>query len=275
MPLPRCRIDAPASVRVPVDTSRRGEYDVGPFTVVSGDPWSIVRRSVGVSAHATLLVRPRIHPVRRGFASFQRCGDSEAMTRQAGDDQFFALRDYVLGDEPRSVHWRSSARSGHLVVKQRVAAATEGLLVVLDVDGSAYPSTDAFSEGFLEERFEEAVEVAASLCRARSESGLRVLLTTTARTQILLGSASFSQIINALAVVQPVPPTELDTNGMLSAAHRTRCTSLLVVTGEPSGHLVASLRRAASLMPVVVRVGGSGTSSTTALIDVSGVESLA
>ena len=54
-----------------------------------------------------------------------RAGDSDCASRRSGDQHFHALRDYVLGDEPRSVHWRSSARAGKLVVRQQVSAASE------------------------------------------------------------------------------------------------------------------------------------------------------
>jgi uncharacterized protein (DUF58 family) len=265
-------------VPVPVDTTRRGLHRVGPFTVVRSDPWSVVRREVGTSAEGTVLVRPRTHPVRPGFAAVHRQGDSEAMTRRSGDDHFFALRDYVLGDEPRNVHWRSSARSGRLVVKQKVAAAVDGTLLVLDVDVTAYPSVEAFGGGFREERFEEAVEVIASLCRARASDGQRVRLATTGRAQLQLGvDPSLSSIVDALAVVSPMQPLDCDLVGLPALARRSHCSHLVLVTGAPSTELVAAVRRCGSLSPVVVRVSGvpTGSIAGTTVLDVAGVEALA
>lgn len=254
------RTHMPASVAVPVDTSRRGLHPMGPFRVVRGDPWSVVRRVVAVSDEGSVLVRPRTFPVRPGFAAMHRQGESEAMTRRSGDEHFFALRDYVLGDEPRNVHWRSSARSGRLVVKQKVAAAVDGALLLLDVDATAYPSVETFGEGFLEDRFEAAVEVLASLCRARAADGHRIRFATTGRAQPSLGvDLSVPSVLDALALVRPMQPLDCDPIGLPALARRSHCSQLIVVTGAPSSELVAAVRRCGSLSPVVVRVGGVPT----------------
>jgi uncharacterized protein (DUF58 family) len=266
-----------SSLLVPVSTERRGLHPIGPFTVLRGDPWSIVRKSAGSSPEGSVLVRPRTHPVRRGFATVARQGDSESLSRRSGDDHFFALRDYVFGDEPRNVHWRSSARSGRLVVKQKVAAAVDGTLVVLDVDAGAYPSTDAFAEAFLEERFEAAVEVAASLCRHWLNESARLVMTTT--RHLASGTPpdrSWSAIADELALVTPVTPTDCHPGALPTAARASGCSRLVVVSGAPSVDLLASIRRCGSLSPVLLRVGGvpTGPVPGATVLDVTGPEAL-
>lgn len=265
-------------INVPVDTARRGQHPVGPFRVVRADAWSIVSRQVGVSAEGTVLVRPRIHPVRQGFAAIHRQGDSEAMTRSSGDDHFFALRDYTFGDEPRNVHWRSSARSGRLVVKQKVAAAIDGSLLVLDVDLTSYTSVDAFGAGFDESRFEAAVEVMASLCKARLGDGQRVRLMTTARVQPQASpESSLLTMIDTLAAVSCLQPLDCDVHGLPAVARRSGCSHLLVVSGAPRADMLAAVRRCGSMSPVVVRVGGvpTGPIPGASVIDIPSAEALA
>ena len=243
------------TIQVPVDTSRRGLRRVGPFRLVRGDPWSIVTRVVGFDEGGSILVRPRTAPVRAGFASPPRQRDWQAESRDRGDDHFFALRDYVLGDEPRNVHWRSTARMGRLVVRQTVAAASEGVLFVLDVDISAYGTTTEFREQFLSERFEAAVEVAAALCAAKITGSQRVQLATTAHGAQLVPGAALGPLLDALAVVTVRPPVETDPASLPSLLRRSRCSQLILVTGTASAAISAGLRQCHRYAPVVVRVG--------------------
>jgi uncharacterized protein (DUF58 family) len=261
------------AVAVPVDTTRRGEWPVGPFSAVRSDPWSFVRRVAGASGQTTILVRPKVHPVRKGFVATAREGSTESSSRQRGEDHFFALREYVLGDEPRMVHWRSSARSGKLVVKQFVASAAEGTLIVLDTDASAYGSETAFGNSFVEERFERAVEIAASLCAARSVGVARVQLATTTRgapVQTAGASGTPQALVDALAVVRAVPPLDTAPADLIGIVRRTRCSTVVVVTGTPSPALMAGAGSA-----VIIRVGSGDGSLRGRIIDVTSAEDLA
>jgi uncharacterized protein (DUF58 family) len=261
---------------VPVSTATRGLHPLGPFTLVRGDPWSIWRTVVTTPCEGSLLVCPRTHPVRQNFASALRQGDSESLTRRYGEDHFFALRDYVLGDEPRNVHWRSSARSGRLVVRQKVAASAEGTLLVLDTDVTAYASIHAFSEGFVQERFEAAVEVMASLCVAKAADGQALHLATTSVHQptVRQGSSTLA-IIDALAVVVAVAPVDTNPAEIASLARRGRCSRLIIVTGTPSLDLLSAVRRCTSLTPVLVRVGGAATRAVPGVLTLDVADGLA
>ena len=55
-----------------------------------------------------------------------------ALAQRLGPGDFHSLRDYVDGDEPRSIHWRASARSENLKVRQHTVEGLRRCLVVLD-----------------------------------------------------------------------------------------------------------------------------------------------
>ena len=249
------------SMRMPVDTSRRGQRPVGPYAVVHGDPWGLVRRVVASAEGGTLTVQPRTFPVRRSVTAAFEAGDSDAASRRSGDQHFHALRDYVLGDEPRSVHWRSSARAGKLVVRQQVSAASTGTTVVLDVDGSAYASGSTFGGRWDHELFESAVEVAASLVASQLGRTEQVHLVTTGRgasvTSASVGAAN--SLLDMLAVVQAVPPADTRPDELPAVVRRTRAAHTIVVTSRPGHRTLPALRR---LVPIgrttVVSVGRGG-----------------
>src|SRR5579875_35564 len=167
------------ALRLPLDTSRRGQRPIGPYAVVHGDPWSIVRRVSARAEGGVLAVVPRTVPVRQSALPELQQGESELASRRLGEEPLYACADYVLGDEPRTVPLRSSPKAGKLVVKQQVAPAPNITLIVLDTDASAYGSDDQFGSGWVEERFEAAVEVAASLAVAQADRSEEVHLTTT------------------------------------------------------------------------------------------------
>ncbi len=245
-------------LRLPVDTSVRGERTIGPYSVVHGDPWSIVRRVASRSEGGTLTVVPRTVAVRRSALPALRPGDSDVASRRTGDQHFYALRDYVLGDEPRAVHWRSSARAGKLVVRQQVAPAENNTLIVLDTDASAYGSDDQFATGQIEERFEAAVEVAASLAIAQAGRVEQVhVVTTTRRASVTSASAGTRDaFLDAFAAAVPVQPVETAPEEVVPLARRMRCQMLMFVTGTPGFHVVTAMRSLALVAPslTVVRV---------------------
>ena len=75
-------------------------------------------------------------------------------TAPEGTIAFQGLRPYVVGDDLRMVHWRTTARTGTLMVKKHVDTNRPQVVVLLDDRAGSYPAN---------RWFEEAVEVAASL----------------------------------------------------------------------------------------------------------------
>lgn len=262
--LPRAASGTATSLRIPVDTSDRGQRPLGPYTVLYGDPWGIVRRVVASAEGGVLTVRPRSFRVRRSLTAAFREGESGSASRRSGDQHFHALRDYVLGDEPRSVHWRSSARAGKLVVRQQVSEASTGTTIVLDVDGSAYSTNAAFSASWDAERFETAVEVAASLASSQLGRTEQVHLVTTARgarvTSASVGAAG--SLLDALSVVRLLPPVDTAADELPAVVARTRAAHTIVVTSGPDQRTVVALRRLATdARLTVVRVGVGGSAA--------------
>ncbi|MCA1845289.1 MAG: DUF58 domain-containing protein [Actinobacteria bacterium] len=101
-------------------TERRGSVPIGPLAIGIVDPLGLVERQLEMAGTARLVVHPRIHPVLPLPASSTRetpHGTTHPARSPRGDD-FFALREYEVGDDLRRVHWRSTARTGDLMLRQ-------------------------------------------------------------------------------------------------------------------------------------------------------------
>jgi uncharacterized protein (DUF58 family) len=269
------------TLRLPVDTSVRGERPIGPYAVVHGDPWSIVRRVAGRSEGGLLTVHPRTVAIRRSAIPALEQHDAEFASRRSGDQHFFALRDYVLGDEPRTVHWRSSARAGKLVVKQQVSSAPNHTVVVLDTDASAYSSDEKFGSSWVAERFEEAVEVAASFAVAQADRADQLYAATTTRGAAVATAAGGATdlFLDMFAAVDAVPPVETAPEEIAPLVRRTHCRLLILVTGTPGPQVLGAMR---ALVPItssltVVRVASGRRQPLQGLrvLDVDGAKDLA
>lgn len=139
----------------PLPTARRGSLQVGPAVIAKADPLGLLRREVSQTPPQTLYVHPRAALLPSLQVGFSR--DLEGPTSDsspAGDVAFHTLRDYQVGDDPRRIHWLSSARVGKLQVRHHVDNRQPWLAVVVDDAASSWAGGDGF---------ERAVEVAASL----------------------------------------------------------------------------------------------------------------
>ena len=95
-----------------------------------------------------------------------------AQSVRLGPGEFHSLREYVPGDEPRTIHWRASARSDELKVRQHSAEGLRRCTVVLD---QQVPTGDRHADAF-----ERAVVAAASLVHSADQAGLETRFATTA-----------------------------------------------------------------------------------------------
>ena len=155
-------------------TERRGLIGIGPLPVVVADPFGLAGVAVrGRRHHRAHRAPPRstTSSPRRWPAATSRSpvSASAPLAASAGDD-FAALREYVVGDDLRRVHWPSSARHGDLLVRQDEVHWQGRTTVVLDTRGHTH--TD--------DTFEAAVSAAASVIAASWKRRDLVRLVTTA-----------------------------------------------------------------------------------------------
>jgi uncharacterized protein (DUF58 family) len=98
-----------------------------------------------------------------------------ALAQRTGLGEFHSLRDYVPGDEPRSIHWKASARSLDLKVRQHEAQGVRRCIVVLDRSTEAYPTA---IDDDTADVFERAISIAGSVALSADRAGLTTRFVT-------------------------------------------------------------------------------------------------
>jgi uncharacterized protein (DUF58 family) len=188
-----------------------------------------------VAGVSDIIVRPRVHPV----LGPRRAGGGDQDPRAEGArvpafepaGEFLALRDYEPGDDPRRVHWRSSARLGELVVRQDEAAAPGRVVLLLDTRPSAHD----------EASFEVAVEAIASLAiRLRQDHAPVEVLTTAGHILGRPGPGTLELLLDRLAVVEVGDPDMLREVGARLST-RLGLGAFVAVTGAPDRALLEAL----------------------------------
>jgi uncharacterized protein (DUF58 family) len=160
---------------------KRGRYTLTGYRLATKFPFALFRKSRDVEAPLEILVYPARVAVPRPPPRAATRGDAIA-DRLGRRGEFFGLRERRPGDDRRDVHWKSSARSGRLLVREyedelarRVVIAVDNALPqdVRDAvgDGALTPMQD-----FQVTAVERAISIAFSLGTTYLEAGWTVEL---------------------------------------------------------------------------------------------------
>ena len=156
-----------------IAAKNRGVIDVGPMTIGRGDPVGILRRELTWPGIQRIYVHPVTVRIPSTSAGLIR--DLEGMpTRDIvdADLSFHAIREYAPGDSPRHIHWRSTAKTGKLMIRQYEESRRSRIALLLGLnDIEEYADDD---------EFEMAVSAAASLGVQGIRDGRDVLITASA-----------------------------------------------------------------------------------------------
>ncbi len=211
-----------ALVRYALPTVRRGRLALGPLCVVRSDPFGLFRRLQVHGGADVLWVHPPLHrmaPLPSGVVMDLDGPVTDSAT--AGSVTFSALRDYVVGDDRRQIHWRSSARLATLMVRQHVDTNEPRATIVVDTQASRWVG----------EVFEEAVAVAASAAHALSNQGHAVSVLIVGEdpaTSRSLGAITVGDRLAAASTTEEVSLSSLLTRLEKAPAGG----ALVVVTGK-------------------------------------------
>jgi uncharacterized protein (DUF58 family) len=157
----------PTTYHLPTD--RRGVFALGPLTAERGDVFGLARTTVDLGGRMTFAVHPRHHDLVGPPGGVRASPDGSIQQIPFGSSVFDGLREYVIGDDHRKIHWLSSARTGTPLVRVYRDSSIPTLSLLLDDRASRYRG----------DRFEDAVEVAASVLDLADRFDLSLVVVTT------------------------------------------------------------------------------------------------
>src|SRR5690606_36034806 len=108
---------------------------------------------------------------------------SITFARTRGEEEYYGIREYRHGDSPRKIHWRRSARTGRLIIRETLQTGTQRLWCAVDV---RMRSESAGASAALE----QVIAAAATYICAALEEGASVGLISNGDPIVILPPAN-------------------------------------------------------------------------------------
>ena len=234
----------------------RGRYPIESAKGLLEDPFGLERVEIALPAGESVLVYPRLVDLDALFSdSGARAleGRRLLLRRPTGFD-LHSVRDYEQGESLRRVHWPSTAKRGHLMVKELEDAPRDETAVLLDGDEAAVVGRAP------DNTFELQVQAAGSILKAHASRGRRAALIVNCASRAYQRVHSFdgdwTRALEMLAAVEPDGPAPLAAMLADEAGPAARALELTVVTANLTPRLAERLaqrvfqRHAATLVYV-------------------------
>jgi uncharacterized protein (DUF58 family) len=232
----------------------RGVYKVGPSRATATDPLGLAELSAPDGPVDQIIVYPTVE-ILEGFPIVRGQDPSMAASRpehsQRGGEDFYTLREYQRGDDLRRVHWPSSAKTDHLMIRQLETPWQSRALVMLDVRNQVYESAEAF---------ETAVSGAASVVTHLVKSGFDADLW--AGDPHAIDATRYTAAMERLALVEPIAAIDLESVAS-QIRHRGGGGALVIVTGTADRTLISVQQLLSRDYPTSVLLGVSSTTPQT------------
>ena len=256
------RLEARGALELPFDATgrARGETTLGDVALRVRTPLGLVARTLRYSPRDRVVVAPSLAGVRRfrWLAVHERLAAAGVRdARRRGEGRSFArLRDYVVGDDPRHIDWKATARRGHPISREFTVEQSQTMYVLVDAGRSMTQLAGAFP------RFEYALSSALVLADVAIRAGDRVgAMVFDDQLRALVpaqrGSAALHALRTALVPVQPtlVEPDYSAAFRALALRQRKRALVVMltdVIDARAARSLLAHLSRGASRHLAVV-----------------------
>jgi uncharacterized protein (DUF58 family) len=220
--------------------AHRGRYRLGPLLVSSRFPLGLVERSRLFSMPSEILVYPRIGRLTPLWKRRSQ-GATELIARpqaRAGvfHDEFHRLREFRTGDNPRDIHWRSSARRGELILREYQQNRDLNLAVVLELWLPSAPATAIQRADLIERTLSFALTLLIEHGRECRDGTLSLAASgaTTFRWEGQASAASLESLFDGLALLEAGSARETSLLLFETLHKTTASTQIVLLTTRPA-----------------------------------------
>lgn len=231
----------------------RGVYDLGSAACELSDPLGLagIRSRPGRPFHVVVVPRlPELETLQaiKGLQS----GTVGLVGGARGEAEFRGLRAHQPGDPLNRIHWRSTARTGILMVRELENTPQANLLVVLD------GTLGAQAGEYPDDSFEKQVQLAGALADGALRSGQPVaVLLHGAEDEFQIiepTPAGRQRLLRALAGVRPQARRPVGDAIVRATTHGLRASTVVVVSCAHDRGLANTVKRLVQSQITVVLV---------------------
>ena len=197
------------SWRIRAPLTRRGHFRIEPLQIRTGDPFGFFEASAAVGQGVTLVVYPRLEPIPLWKLPASNIEGSHSFPERTLQTTPLAttVRPWAPGDSFNRIHWKTTARTGEIQVKEFDLEQTADAWIVLDLERVQHAGRGD------ESTIEAAVRAAAAVADKAIAENRAVGLTASGHRTVVLpadrGSRQHLKIMQLLAAVEADGATPL------------------------------------------------------------------
>ncbi len=245
---------------------QRGRFTLGPLTLSTGDPFGLFRRTRELEEprETTFVVYPATVDVPAFAPPVGYLPGDDTMRRRTSyvTTNVSGIRDYAPGDSFNRIHWRSTARTGHLMSKEFELDPTADVWILLDLQRSVQIEP-SWAGAAMEQSMrmpweigpelelvpstvEYGVTVAASLAKhfIRRDRAVGFVAYSPRREMIPAdrGDRQLTKILETLAVIGAEGRIPFSEVVMAEGAQLSRSTTAILITPADDTYWIAAAR---------------------------------
>lgn len=243
---------------------QRGEFELGPLRIVTGDPFGLFETERKISATSRLVVYPSTVDIPEFALPIGILPGGDALRRRTHHitSNAAGVRDYVPGDSFSRIHWRTTARRDRLIVKEFELDPLADIWILMDAERTVHfgdfspTAADAEMMPWELEKTdlsipptteEYAVAATASLARHFIQKDRSVGFVTYGQRREMIqvdrGARQLTKVLETLAVVRARGTISLEQMLTLEGEQFTRGTTAIVITPSTRDGWVTAAHR--------------------------------